>query len=240
MVILITGGKDDGNATYNSAHDPATTAAQFLTVTGGGVTRRVPIHVIGIKPAAADESELQGIATASGGHYSRATNAAAVAAAINYAAQSGFARSADFDLSQATEYLPVSPIVGTVNSRTPGTRTATACPTPTSCRGSVALPQRSNVLITAGTRPGPDGRIRLSRLQARCRLTKPTGWKFVNDGTALWPDPSAVRRHGLARPADPSAATFTPTSERVRRRLGGGVHHGECRLCRRTGVGTNT
>ena len=69
VVILITGGKDDGNAAYNAAHNPATTAATFLTVTGGGVTRRVPIHVIGVKPAAADEAEMQAIATASGGRY---------------------------------------------------------------------------------------------------------------------------------------------------------------------------
>ena len=34
VVVLITGGKDDGNAAYNAAHDPATTAATFLSVTG--------------------------------------------------------------------------------------------------------------------------------------------------------------------------------------------------------------
>jgi PQQ enzyme-like repeat protein len=213
VVILITGGKDDGNATYNAAHDPASTAAQFLTVTGGGVTRRVPIHVIGVRPAATDEPEMQGIATASGGRYTKATNAAAVAAAINYAVQSGFARSADFDLSQATEYLPVSPIVGTVNLENGRDSNGSSLPNTdivsSSGAGSVALPQRSNVLITAGfSMPGFDGRIRAYRAyKPIADSTKPTGWKFVNDGTALWPDlDGRPALKGMARtPADPNS-----------------------------------
>jgi PilY1 beta-propeller domain len=219
VVILITGGKDDGNATYNAAHDPATTAAQFLTVTGGGVTRRIPIHVIGVKPAAADEAEMQSIATASGGRYTKATNAAAVAAAINYAVQSGFARAADFALSQATEYLPVSPIVGTVNLENASDSNGNSLPnTDIVSSGSVALPQRSNVLITAGfAMPSFDGRIRAYRAyKPVADSTKPTGWKFINDGTALWPDlDGRPTLKGMARaPADPNSRniyTYIPS-----------------------------
>ena len=221
VVILITGGKDDGNATYNAAHDPATTAAQFLTVTGGGVTRRVPIHVIGVRPAVADEPEMQSIASASGGRYTKATNAAAVAAAINYAVQSGFARSADFDLSQTTEYLPVSPIVGTVNLENARDSNGNSLPNTaivaSSGVGSTELPQRSNVMLTAGfAMPGFDGRLRAYRAyKPVADSTKPAGWKFVNDGTALWPDlDGRPALKGLARtPADPNSRniyTFIP------------------------------
>ena len=221
VVILITGGKDDGNATYNTAHDPASTAAQFLTVTGGGVTRRVPIHVIGVRPAVADEPEMQSIASASGGRYTKATNAAAVAAAINYAVQSGFARSADFDLSQTTEYLPVSPIVGTVNLENARDSNGNSLPNTaivaSSGVGSTELPQRSNVMLTAGfAMPGFDGRLRAYRAyKPVADSTKPAGWKFINDGTALWPDlDGRPALKGLARtPADPNSRniyTFIP------------------------------
>jgi hypothetical protein len=247
VVILLTSGKDDGSAAYNAAHDPVTTAAQFLTLTGGAVTRRVPIHVIGIKPAAADEGEMQGIASASGGRYTKATNAAAVAAAINYAVQSGFARSADFDLSKATEYLPVSPIVGTVNLENARDSNGNSLPnTDIVSSASQALPQRSNVLITAGfTMPGFDGRIRAYRSYKPVPdSTKPTGWKFVNDTTALWPDlDGRPELKGLARaPADPNSRniyTYLPDGS------GGGsmvpfTTANAALLAAHMGVGTNT
>jgi hypothetical protein len=223
VVILITGGKDDGDATYNSGHDLATTAAAFRAVTGGGMTRPVPIHVIGVKPAAADEAEMQSIATASRGRYTKATNAAGVAAAINYAVQSGFARSADFNLSQATEYLPVSPIVGTVNLENASDSNGNSLPNTeivsSSSAGSTELPQRSNVLITAGfALPGFDGRLRAYRAyKPVADSTKPSGWKFVNDSTALWPDlDGRPALKGLARPpSDPNSRniyTFIPNA----------------------------
>ena len=211
IVILITGGKDDGTVTYNAANDPTTTASQFLSVTGGGVTRRVPIHVIGVKPAAADEAELQTIATNSAGRYQRVTTAAEVARAINYAVQQGFARSPDFNGGTASEFLPVSPIVGTVNLTNGKDSTGNLLPhtSITAVPGGQALPQRSNVLVTAGFQlPGFDGRIRAFRSYKPVGdATKPTGWKFVADMTKLWPDldgrPSLA---GLARtPADPNA-----------------------------------
>jgi hypothetical protein len=220
VVVLITSGKDDGNVGYTAAHDPATTAALFMSVTGGSITKRVPIHVIGIKPAVADEPEMQSVASASGGRYTRATNAAAVAAAINYAVQSGFTRAADFELSNATEYLPVSPIVGTVNLEHAKNASGTDLPDTeiVSHPASQALPQRSNVLITAGfSLPGFDGRLRAYRAYKPVTdSTKPTGWKFVNDGTPLWPDlDGRPALKGMARvPADPNSRniyTYLPS-----------------------------
>jgi hypothetical protein len=219
VVVLITSGRDDGDASYTAANDPAVTAATFLNVTGGGVTKRVPIHVIGVKPPAADETELQAIATASGGAYRRATSASDVTAAINYAVQAGFARADDFDDGKVSEYTPVSPIVGTVNLN--GALDATGSLLPdtdiTAIPGGQDVPQRSNVLITAGfALPGFDGRIRAFRTyKPVVDGTKPTGWKFENDGTPLWPDldgrPSLA---GQARvPLDPNTRniyTFIP------------------------------
>ena len=77
------------------------------------------------------------------------------------------------------------------------------CPTPTSCpkpgqTQGQPLPQRSNVLITAGFQmPGFDGKVRAFRAYKPERdSTKPAGWRFVQDGTKLWPDLDG--RPGLA------------------------------------------
>jgi hypothetical protein len=225
VVVLITSGRDDGDASYNAANDPAVTAATFMNVTGGGVTKRVPIHVIGVRPPAADETELQSVATASGGVYRRATSATDVAAAINYAVQSGFARAEDFDDGNVSEYTPVSPIVGTVNLEGALSATGSALPDTEilAIPGGQDVPQRSNVLITAGfALPGFDGRIRAFRTyKPVADATKPTGWKFENDGTPLWPDlDSRPALAGQARvPSDPNSRniyTYVPNG------LGGG------------------
>ena len=219
IVILITGGKDDGASSYTLGRDPVATAGTFLNVSGGGVTRRVPIHVIGVNPAAAHETQLRDIANASAGRYQKATSAAQVAAAINYALQQGFTRSADFSGSKASEFLPVSPIVGTVNLKNGRDAAGNSLPHTdiTANPGGQPLPQRSNVLITSGfALPGFDGRMRAFRMfKPVADATKPTGWKFVSDGTKLWPDldgrPSLA---GLARtPANPATRniyTFVP------------------------------
>ena len=132
VVVLITGGKDSGDATYTAANNAAATATSFLSVTGGGVTKRVPIVVVGVKPNAADVASLQTIATNSGGVYRSATTAFEVNAAVDYAVQLGFARSAEFDAGTASEFLPVSPIVGTVNLKNAKEPPVGRCPTPTS------------------------------------------------------------------------------------------------------------
>ena len=68
VVVLITSGGDDGDAAYTATYDPAAIATSFQNVAGGGVTRRVPVVVVAIKPDPADEPELQQIATNSGGY----------------------------------------------------------------------------------------------------------------------------------------------------------------------------
>ena len=166
VVVLITGGKDSGDAAYTAANNAATTATSFLSVTGGGVTKRVPIVVVGVKPNAADVASLQTIATNSGGVYRSATTAFEVNAAVDYAVQLGFARSADFDAGTASEFQPVSPVVGTVNLKNAKDVTGASLPNTdiNSNPGGVHLPQRSNVMITAGfTLPGFDGSLRAFR-----------------------------------------------------------------------------
>ena len=211
VVVLITGGQDEGDNAYTASHDPTTIATSFLNVSASGTTRRVPIHVLAVKAPAADQPELAAIASNSGGRYVDVTSAAEIARNINYAVQTGFARSTDFDTSVSSEFVAVSPIVGTVNLKGASGADGTALPNTdiTADPGGQALPQRSNVLLTAGfALPGFDGVLRAFRVfRPEPDSTKPTGWKFVNDGTRLWPDldgrPSLA---GQARvPADPGA-----------------------------------
>jgi hypothetical protein len=219
VVVLITSGKDDGDAAYQGANDPATTATTFKSVTVGTVTKRVPIVVIGVKPAAADEAELQAIASNSGGFYSRVDTAVEVAAMINGAVQMGFARASDFDAGTSSEFTAVSPIVGTVNLK--NAEDATGSPLPeTEIKHPVTgqvLPQRSNMMISAGfALPGFEGRIRAFRTyKPEEDGTKAIGWKFKNDGTPLWPDlDGRPTLAGQARtPADPDSRniyTYVP------------------------------
>jgi hypothetical protein len=210
IVVLVTSGKDSGNVAYTAANNAATTATTFMSVSASGVTKRVPIVVVAVKPAAADVASLQAIATNSGGTYHSASTADEVTAAVDYAVQQAFARSADFDSGTASEFTPVSPIVGTVNLKNGRDATGSVLPdtdiiaTP----GGQELPQRSNFLLTAGfTLPGFDGALRAFRTyKPVVDGTKPTGWKFVNDGTRLWPDlDGRASMAGMARiPLDPN------------------------------------
>jgi hypothetical protein len=213
VVVLITGGKDSGAAAYLSANDLATRATQFASVTASGVTRRVPIHVIGVKVPSGEESQLQTVATNSGGAYHNVTSSTDVAAWINYAVQAGYARSADVDAVRASEFSAVSPIVGTVNMTGGKDATGAALPNDVVHLGGVStaaiLPQRSNVMLTAGFElPGFAGRLRAFRVyKPVADSTKPSGYKFVNDGTRLWPDLDGRSwLAGQARtPADPNS-----------------------------------
>jgi hypothetical protein len=190
VIVLVTGGKDSGGGTYSAS--AATTATSFASVSGGGTTKRVPIVVVGVKPDAADVASLTTIASNSGGVYRSAASASDVTAAVDYAVQMGFARPADFDAGTASEYQPVSPIVGTVNLEGANSAAGAALPNTNinSNPGGVHLAQRSNVMLTAGfTLPGFDGALRAFRVyKPVADGTKPTGWKFVTDGTKLWPD----------------------------------------------------
>jgi hypothetical protein len=195
VIVLIAGGKDDGDATYVDTHDVVSVAGTFAAVTSGGVTRRVPIVVIGINPDPAHELELMGIAAASGGQYFRATTADEVASAMQYAVQVGTQHAADLDASLPSEYTFLTPIVGTVNLAGASGANGSALPSTaiTSTQGATTgqpIPQRSNMLLTSGfALPGFDGRLRAFRaFRPVPDTTKPTGWSFVQDGTPLWPD----------------------------------------------------
>jgi hypothetical protein len=211
VVVLITSGKDSGDSGYLASHNVATTATSFLSVTASGVTKRVPIVVLGVKPAAADESQLQTIATNSGGFYRNVTTVSEVTAAINRAVQFGFVRSTDFDAGKASEFVPVSPVIGTVNLEGASDATgATLSNTDIDAvPGGQHLPQRSNFMVTAGfSLPGFDGAVRAFRTyKPETDSTKPVGWKFSKDGTRLWPDlDSRPSLAGMARTvADPAA-----------------------------------
>jgi hypothetical protein len=219
VVILITAGKDDGDPAYTASHNPLSIATTFQTVTASGTTRRIPIHVLAIKPASGDQTQLQGIATNSGGRYVNVTSAAEMARNINYAVQTGVSRSTDFETGASSEFISVSPIVASVNLEGASGADGTTLPNTevTASPGGQPLSQRSNMLLTAGfSLPGFDGVLRAFRVfRPEPDATKATGWKFVNDGTRLWPDldgrPSLA---GQARvPADPNARniyTFVP------------------------------
>jgi hypothetical protein len=221
VVVLIVGGKDDGNAAYASAHNAAGVASTFLSVTASGVTKRVPIHVVAIKPDVSHEAHLQAIAANSGGVYRNVSTSAEVSAAVQYAVQTGYARQSDFDTGARSEFLPVSPVVGTVNIKDARAADGSALPDTeiVAIPGGQALPQRSNILLTAGfALPGFDGVLRAFRTYKPVPdNTKPTGWKFVSDGTPLWPDldgrPSLA---GQARvPTDPNTRniyTYIPNA----------------------------
>lgn len=195
VVVLVTSGRDDGDGAYVDAHDPATTAATFASVSGGGASRRVPIVVIGVKPSAADEAELRSIASASGGAYFKATSAAEVTKAMHYAVQLGFSKPADFDVMRKSEFSYVSPVVGSVNLINARDITGALLPdtdisATTGAAVGTTVPQRSNMMVTGGfALPTFDGRVRAFRVfKPVADSTKPSGWKFTADGTRLWPD----------------------------------------------------
>ncbi len=192
VIVLITSGRDDGDAGYRASHNPESIATALKTVTAGGVTKRFPVHVVAIRPNAGDVSQLQNIASNSGGSYLNATSANQVAQAINYAVQHGFSRSTDFDAGTSSEYLPVSPVIGTVNLKNGRSKTGAALPNTdiNANPGGQHLAQRSNMMLTSGfVLPSFDGVLRAFRVfRPEPDTTKPTGWKFTKDGTPLWPD----------------------------------------------------
>jgi Tfp pilus tip-associated adhesin PilY1 len=111
-------------------------------------------------------------------------------------------------VSTASEYQSVIPIVGTVNLEGASSATNVTLPNTSILRKancvatSDKIPQRSNMILTSAfTLPDFEGRLRAFRTYAPEEdCTKPAGWKFVADGTPLWPDldgrPSLA---GLAR-----------------------------------------
>jgi len=86
VVVMIVGGGEGNSA---GSPDPTTAAAAFMTNWAG---RHVPIYVIAIAPPAADRTQLQNIASKSGGQYFEVTKAqidAALASSMWSAATTG-------------------------------------------------------------------------------------------------------------------------------------------------------
>ena len=79
IVLIVGGGEGSGTAATNN---PLTTAATLLNVS----SRRVPVYVVAIAPAAGEVAQLQGIATASGGQYFEITKTMIDAAYDTWAA----------------------------------------------------------------------------------------------------------------------------------------------------------
>lgn len=202
VVVLIVGGGEGTTATGD--HDPAAVASTFLNVAG----HRVPIHVMAIAPPAGSVAQLQAIARNSGGAYTEITRAMIEAAApeslvpeasrgINFAVQHAFAQRADVDTpptaalptGPASEHQTVSPIVGTVNLE--GALSASGQPlvnTRVLSPGGSVVPQRSNVLFTAGLAvPGLEGRLRAFRLYTPVAdSAQASGYTFKQAATPLW------------------------------------------------------
>jgi hypothetical protein len=228
-VIIVGGG--EGNT---SNEDPVSKAKLFLNISA----RRVPIYVIGIAPFSADErTQLQNIAAASGGQYTEITPEMFEAAgvgnpvpelvrAVNVAVSHGFANPTDFNKPPdathpygfSTEHQVTSPIVGTINLENARDingivldKTVILHPVT-----SAKIPQRSNVMITAGySLPGFDGKLRAIRVYMPVAdATKPIGYKFSSEGDwerRLWvaSAPDAASRNIYTALPDGTVVAFT-------------------------------
>lgn len=204
IAVLIVGGGEGNSATPTTS--AATIATGFLSIS----SRRVPIYVIAIAPASSAVSQLQAIATNSGGQYfevSKAEVDAAAAAgvpvpkvvrAIDLAVQHGMANPSDVNTAPTaslpygpqSEFQVTSPIVGTVDLKNAVSLAGATLPNTdiTSTSSGAAIPQRANVMVTSAfALPGFEMKLRAFRVyKPVADSTKTTGYKFSNDGTALW------------------------------------------------------
>jgi len=205
VVVLVVGG---GEGNSDAGANPENTATNFTSF-AASPNRRVPIYVLAIAPAAADVAELQAIAANSGGQYYEITKAMIDAAtpgtpvpelvrAANVAIQHAFVDFADCNAAPTvtkpfgpqTEFQITSPVVGTVPLEGLTDINGTALPNTVIEKPSTTtvVPQQSNVILTtAFALPGFEGKLRASRLYKPVSdSTKPSGWRFDNDGTKLW------------------------------------------------------
>jgi len=202
VAVLVVGGGEGSS----SGEDPVAKAAQFLAVSG----RRIPIHVIAIDPISnSDRTQLQAIASTSGGRFTEITAAMVSAvtpgqpvpefvAAVNFAVSHTFVDQGDFDIApdashpygRQTDQQVTSPIVGTVNLENARDLTGNLLPLTTITQPvtGTEIPQRSNLMITTGySLPGFYGKMQAVRMyRPVADSTKSIGYKFVTDGTKLW------------------------------------------------------
>lgn len=220
VAVLITGG---GEGTGGHSPTAAEIASTFTAMSGG---RRVPVYVIAIAPPASAIPELKAIAEASGGQFFEVTQAEIDSAAaagkvaptavlgINRAVQHAFAEPEEFNAPPTaslpfgpySEFQVTSPVTGTVNLRNAKALDGSSLPYdyiehPVS---KAPIPQRANVMVTAGLAlPNFEGRLRAYRVyKPEPDITKPAGYKFVADGTALW-----VARTPTAEHCDDASAS---------------------------------
>jgi hypothetical protein len=197
VVVMVVAG---GEGTTVSGATGATTAAKGTAFTNIS-SRRVPIHVIAIAPAAAEVANLQLIATNSGGKYTEITKAQIEAvtagtavpelvAAVNTAIQGGFQRYAECNAGTAeSEFQVTSPIVGTVNLNGALDINGAVLPnTNVVDKEGNVIPQRTNVMVTSAFElPGFEARLRAFRVyKPIADSSKTSGYKFSQDGTRLW------------------------------------------------------
>jgi hypothetical protein len=228
IVVLVVGG---GEGTTAASLDPAGKASQFLSVGG----RRVPIYVVALAPAPAAVPQLQAIAANGGGQYFEITKSMIDAApagtavpdavrAINVAIQHAYADLTTFNTAPSTpyplgplaEFQVTSPVGGTVNLANATDINGSLLPDTAITRLGTLVPQRSNVMVTSGfTLPGFDGRLRAFRAyRPEPDSSKPSGYRFVGDGTRLWvaQAPTAAQRNIFTMLPDGSVVSFTASN----------------------------
>jgi hypothetical protein len=230
VAVLVVGG-GQGNT---SAGNVLTKAATFLNVSG----HRVPIHVVALAPiTAADRTQLQTIASTTGGQYTEITLSAVETStmigpgkfvpdfvrAVNFAVSQAFVDQATFDLPPdgshpygfETNHQVTSPIVGTVNLTGAKDINGTALPNSSIIHPvtGTEIPQRSNVMLTTGfTLPGFTAKLQAVRTYRPVEdSSKSVGYKFVSDGTKLWTAsaPAAASRNIYTALPDGTVVPFT-------------------------------
>jgi hypothetical protein len=200
VAVLIAGGGDPSMG----AGALGDRAARLVSVGG----RRVPVYVVAIAPDAGDTAALRQVASRSGGQYfevpadviERAPASEVVpeiVAALNTAVQHGFASFADFNLpptparpyGQPSYFPGAGPVVGTVNLENGTDATGAVLPgTRVTGPNGEAIPQRANVIFTAGYElPGFLGRLSAFRVyRPVADERQAAGYRFVSDGVRLW------------------------------------------------------
>ena len=184
-------------------------------------------------------SKLRSIATNSGGMFTEITKemidrATAVGQpvgqpvpefvrAVNQAVQHAFVPQSTFDVDPSpttqpfglsVEHQVTSPIIGTVNlQNAPTLSPAGPITDGLLTKNGTEIPQRSNLLVTTGfTLPGFTASMRSFRVyKPVVDETRPSGYKFVSDGTPVWvakrPDP--VKRNIYTALPDGTMIAFT-------------------------------
>jgi hypothetical protein len=208
VVVLVAGG---GEGATNA--NLQTKAATFLNVSARRVPIYV---IAIAPATTAERDALRQVATESGGQFFEITkdmiNATTagqpvpeVVRAMNLAVQHTFVTSTAFNTAPTvslpfgpqTDFQVTSPVIGTVNLKgasrfNPNTGAVETLPDSETevfhTATSAKIPLRSNVLVTtAFALPGFDAKLRALRVYRPVPdTTKPSGYRFTQDGSRLW------------------------------------------------------